>query len=78
MADFPNQSVPRFPPDVDGILRRTIQDIFDRVNFLVTDTAKASGVGAHTITLAKLTVSGTNGFITFNEQGIVTAFQDPT
>lgn len=36
------------------------------------------GVTAHTIPLAKLTAGGTNGSITVNAYGIVTAYTDPT
>ena|SRR5215471_12313011 len=34
--------------------------------------------GPHTITLAKITGGGSNGSITFNAQGVITAFVDPT
>ena len=34
--------------------------------------------GPHTITLAKITGGGTNGSITFNAEGVITAFVDPT
>jgi len=34
--------------------------------------------GPHTITLAALTGGGTQGSITFNAQGVITAFVDPT
>lgn len=40
--------------------------------------AASSGVAAHTITLAKLTGGGANGSITWNSDGVVTAFVDPT
>jgi len=39
--------------------------------------AQAPG-GPHTITLAALTGGGTQGSITFNAQGVITAFVDPT
>lgn len=41
--------------------------------------AAAKGTpGAHTITLLKLTGGGTDGSITWNADGCVTAFVDPT
>lgn len=40
--------------------------------------AQAGGVGAHTITLAKITGGGTNGSITWNADGVVTGYLDPT
>lgn len=161
MANAPNKSVARFPADVDPTMRRTIQDLFDRVNFLLDQVGTlakaptveesrvralevslqaaqdalaagttfvgfgqnlpgaltgsvnflATGVGmsisgpssgatisitnaatfrgainaaisgavaAHTITLAALTGGGTQGSITWNADGTITAFTDPT
>lgn len=40
--------------------------------------AQATAVGAHTITLAALTGGGTQGSITWNADGTVSAFVDPT
>jgi hypothetical protein len=34
--------------------------------------------GPHTITLAKITAGGSNGSLTFNAQGVITGFVDPT
>jgi hypothetical protein len=39
---------------------------------------KFPGVAAHTITLLKLTGGGTDGSITWNANGVVTGFVDPT
>jgi len=39
---------------------------------------KFPGVTAHTIALAKITLAGTDGSITFNANGVVTAYLDPT
>lgn len=44
---------------------------------LYTD-GKFPGVTAHTITLAALTVGGTQGSITWDANGVVTGFVDPT
>jgi hypothetical protein len=38
---------------------------------------KFPGVAAHTITLAKITLAGTDGSITWNANGVVTGFVDP-
>jgi len=46
-------------------------------NNLGAAAAQAPG-GPHTITLAALTGGGTQGSITFNAQGVITAFVDPT
>lgn len=40
--------------------------------------AAAGAAGVHTITLAKLTGGGANGSITWNADGVVTAYTDPT
>jgi hypothetical protein len=40
--------------------------------------AAAGTPGAHTITLAKITAGGTNGSLTWNADGVITAFVDPT
>ena len=40
--------------------------------------ATAGTPGVHTITLAKLTGGGANGSITWNADGVITAFVDPT
>lgn len=40
--------------------------------------AQKTSVGAHTITLAKLTPAGTNGSISWNADGCVSAYVDPT
>jgi hypothetical protein len=160
----PNKSVARSPADIDPTMRRTIQDLFDRVNFLIGEVEKmkaggmglapletkvaalevslqaatdagaagttfvgfgqnlpaaltgsvnflatgvgmqisgpsgsatitivtpatfraaivaavATAVGAHTITLAALTGGGTQGSISWNADGTITAFVDPT
>jgi hypothetical protein len=37
-----------------------------------------TSVQAHTIPLAKITGAGVNGSITFNENGVVTGYVDPT
>lgn len=42
------------------------------------NAAVATAVGAHTITLAALTGGGTQGSISWNADGTVTAFVDPT
>jgi hypothetical protein len=39
---------------------------------------KFPGVAAHTITLLKLTGGGTDGSITWNADGVITGFVDPT
>lgn len=71
-----NQSVIRLPAGVDPTIGRTLQDLSDRINFLL-DTL-SNGAGAHTIVVPKLTVNGQNGFITWNGNGVVTSFKDPT
>lgn len=40
--------------------------------------AAAGTPGAHTITLAKITGGGTDGSITWNADGVITAFVNPT
>lgn len=40
--------------------------------------ADAQAPGAHTIPLAKLTALGTNGSLTWNAQGVITGYVDPT
>lgn len=40
--------------------------------------AQLQAPGAHTIALAKLTLAGTNGSISWSAEGVVTAFVDPT
>jgi len=57
-------------PAIDFVL----QDIYDKLATL----SSPSGVSAGTFVLAKLTPSGTNGSITINTLGVVTAFTPAT
>lgn len=49
--------------------------LYDKLITLATIQAPG---GPHTIPLAKITPGGVNGSITFNAEGVVTAFVDPT
>lgn len=65
----------------------TFSGATNALSFVVTSAASfraaigaaaATAVGAHTMTLAKITAGGTNGSLSWNADGAITAFVDPT
>lgn len=80
----------RLADDTDYTAIEVLDEAYDKTNWdakveVPTKNAirdelelRMPGVTAHTIPLAKITAGGTNGSITVNAYGIVTAYTDPT
>ena len=70
-ANDPGIKYPHHDEDQNTVNR----NIYDNLTML---RQAIGSVQAHTIKLAKLTSTGTDGSITFNQYGIITGFVDPT
>ena len=63
----------------DANLLHTLRDLVDAANRADTQLeALNASPGAHTMVLAKLSVSGTTGSLTWNDKGMITKYVDPT
>lgn len=77
MPDSPGIQYPTIPPEHQN-LWDVFKNIFDNLFYLRGITPQKSTVGAKTITLAKITASGTDGSLSWSADGIITAYVEPT